>query len=161
MYGQTLIEHSGVTRVSLRTWKMTRPLYGEFTEALCSRTWAFRRYDLAVQRTVDGEYLPKSATDGPGLVLIDESGSELWLSGCMSGYGGEGVAGTGYILRAEGFSPAHIDLVPDAKLLHLRKGQAEPLVHRAADEEVTRDRSWSRHIEDLLASGYFKDIEAI
>ncbi|PRY24023.1 hypothetical protein [Pseudosporangium ferrugineum] len=162
MHGQKLIEHSDITRVSLRTWKLTRSMFGEFVEAHCSRSGGFRNYQLDAWLNDANDYVPltRHGGDSPTLVLIDDSGSELWLGGCASGYSGEGVSGAGYILRSEGFSSAHIDLLPHAKLLHLRKDQAEPLAHREADERPQVREPWSQHIERLIATGYFRDVEA-
>ena len=157
MYGQKLIEQSGVTRASLRTWRLTRPLFGEFVEAYCSFTSGFRCFQLGVE-TPAGDYTETDA-DSPGLVLLDEHGGELWLSGCGSGYTGEGAAGTGYVLYREGFDHAHIDLVPHMENLHIRKGLAEPLLAVRRSENVRSRTTWARHISELIGSGYFRDVD--
>jgi hypothetical protein len=159
MHGQTIIEQSGVTRVSLKLWKLTRPLFSTFTDAYCTFRSGFRRYQLE-EETRRGDYTP-IGQDRPRLILVDDSGAELWLSGCAAGYTGEGAAGTGYVLQTEGFDPGHVDLVPFSDRLHVRKGRAEPQLHVRRDEryEIVAG-TWSRHITDLTDSGYFKDVEA-
>lgn len=161
MHRHVLISHTDITRASLNVWKASRPLFGEFTEAYCSRTFGFRRYELGRGDLETGEELPIGTPGGPSMVLIDDQGSELWLSGCVAGYMGEGVSGTGYILRAEAFDPKHINLVPYADHLHVRKGTEVPLTFVERDEKPNYDRTLFRHIEQLEAHGYFKDVQAI
>lgn len=162
MHGQKLIEYSDITRVSLRTWKLTRPMFGEFVEAYVSRGGGFRNYQLGAWNDSVNDYVPLTPRkgDSPTLVLVADDTSELWLGGCASGYTGEGVAGAGYILYVEGFMPDHINLLPHADVLHLRKGEPAPLTHVAASDKPRLLEPWSNHIERLIATGYFKDVEA-
>ena len=159
MHRQTLISHSDITRTSLHTWKATRALFEEFTEVYCSFTYGLRTYELAFQETLGSNYRPIGAPGGPSLVLIDANGAELWLGGCKSGYMGEGVSGTGYILRAEGFSAEHINLIPYAEHLQLKKDEREPVLFVQRPEKTSWDRTLSRHLEQLDVTGYFKHME--
>lgn len=160
MYRHVLISHSDTTRASLNVWKTSRPLFGEFIEVYCSRTYGLRRYELGREDLTTGEALPIGSPTGPSMVLIDEQGSELWLSGCLAGYMGEGPSATGYILRAEAFEPRHINLVPYADHLHLRKGIEAPLTFVECDEKRDYGSTLFGHIEQLEAQGYFKGIQA-
>jgi hypothetical protein len=158
VYGQTIVEHSGITRLSLRVWRETRPLFGIFTDAYCTFTSGFRRFQLEAQND-DGAYVVLAA-DRPRLILADDSGSELWLGGCVSGYTGEGAAGTGFVLATEGFDPALVDLVPYAERLHVRKGYDEPLLFERHDGSPRiAAGTWSRHVANLAAADYFQGVE--
>ena len=157
MYGQKLIDASGTTPVSLRTWRHTRPLFAKFVEAYCSYTSGFRHFRLGTE-TPGGDYTETDVVS-PGLVLLDEHGSELWLSGCGSGYVGQGPAGAGYILYREGFDHAHVDLVPSMENLHIRKGLREPLLAVRRSELGYSTRPWALHIKSLIDTGYFEYVD--
>jgi hypothetical protein len=83
---------AGIIRRSLQAWSDNRGLFGT-----CAEAWVCARSDGAV---LDGRLC--RVTDfpsAPTMVLIDDRGHELWLSGALCGYSGEGPAGTEKILR--------------------------------------------------------------
>jgi hypothetical protein len=92
----------GITRRSLQAWGEHRQLFGTFIEA--------RVYASSDGAVIDGRLcwwdkgilLPVA----PAMVLIDDQGNELWLSGTPCGYTGEGSGGAERILREEGFGDA-------------------------------------------------------
>ncbi|WP_212825377.1 hypothetical protein [Polymorphospora rubra] len=159
-----MIDNSGITQCSLRTWRLTRSLFGDFQQAFCSFDGGWHRF--LAESSVDDSDAIAGQWDQPGLVLRDQHGGELWLSGCASGYTGEGAAGAGYILRCEGFKPHQIDLISLCGRLHLRKSQSDPVVAEIRRESrkgrgtVSAEPKWSAHIESLVASGYFRDVDS-
>lgn len=99
----------GSTEYSKQVWRENRDLFGRFVEA--------RVYARGDGPLVDGRlFVPPPRGGGvwaspprevwpspPTMVLIDERGNELWLTGTLCGYPGEGPRGAGFILREEGF----------------------------------------------------------
>jgi hypothetical protein len=99
----------GSTEYSKQVWRENRDLFGRFVEA-----WVYAPGDGPL---VDGRlFVPPSKRDGvwaspptevwpspPTMVLIDDRGNELWLTGTLCGYRGEGPRGAEFILQEEGF----------------------------------------------------------
>ncbi len=63
------------------------------------------------------------------MVLVDEAGNELWLSGTPCGYVGEGSGGAADILHNEGFGDLSEEVLND----HFVK----VVLHKAEDGTVT------------------------
>jgi hypothetical protein len=120
----------GSTEYSKQVWRDNRDLFGRFVEA-----WVYERGDGPL---VDGRLcVPPSERDGawaspptkvwpspPTMVRIDDRGNELWLTGTLCGYRGEGPRGAEFILREEGFG-AEAEAVSDegfVKVVRRRTG---------------------------------------
>jgi hypothetical protein len=90
-------DNYSITSKSRQVWEDQRHLFGTFIEA---RVYA--RWDGAV---IDGRLFGgnRELAVPPSMVLIDEAGNELWLSGMACGYAGTGPGGAAVILQAEGF----------------------------------------------------------
>lgn len=74
----------------------------------------------------------------PTLVLRNDRGGEMRLSGCNCGYGGTGPLGTEEILRSEGFPEHLIDLVATHSILHLHREYDSPLEAKLRQGETVR-----------------------
>lgn len=115
-------DNQGSTEYSKQVWRDTRDLFGKFVEA--------RVYARGDGPLVDGRiFVPPSKRDGiwasppkevwpspPTMVLIDDRGNELWLTGTLCGYPGEGPTGAEFILREEGFG-ADAEAVSDERFV--------------------------------------------
>lgn len=107
----------GATRQSVQVVNDNRHLFGTFVEA--------RVYHGPDGALLDGRFsrwrvdLP----DAPAMVLIDDRGNELWLSGTPCGYTGQGPGGAEELLLQEGFGTA-AQVVCDERFVRiiLRKG---------------------------------------
>jgi hypothetical protein len=98
-------------------------MFAEFIEAKCG-TFNFKdnsRYapDLWLS--------PVIAQDFTGLILIDNHGRELWLSGCQAGYGGTGPDGTWHVMESEQFPRVHLEVTQNYGQFHIKKDLGEPL----------------------------------
>jgi hypothetical protein len=122
-----IVETSGKSDLSLEIWRISRLYFGEFQEALA---WNGNSVRWSSDDIRIGSSTGFSNTHdlNLGLVLRDEKANELWLSGCTVGYGGRGPGETVNVLRAEGFAPAHLALVRQVRILHIRKGVERPLI---------------------------------
>ncbi|BAL88844.1 hypothetical protein AMIS_36240 [Actinoplanes missouriensis 431] len=98
-------------------------MFGEFIEAKCGRY----KFQGESSFAPDLWMSPVVAEVFTGLILVDDRDQELWLSGCLSGYGGLGHEGTRQILEAEGFSTGHLDVAHNYGQFHIRKDLDEPL----------------------------------
>ncbi|MFJ4192091.1 hypothetical protein [Kitasatospora sp. NPDC089509] len=116
------------TTESLRFWRENRHRFGTFVEA--------RAYLSEDDVIVDGRRFANTShgpqyawPQSPKLVLIDDSGNELWLTACCAGYDGSGSGGTQDILVEEGFGTAEQirPLVTDHLVLVLRKDRDQPV----------------------------------
>jgi hypothetical protein len=134
-------------------------MFGTFQEAILARLGGDRRYALSgpgFERDVGD---PK-AWQSPGMVLRDEHGNELWLSGCSGGYRGTGPMGAGYILLKEGFAQEQLRLVLTCDPLHLAKGSAPLVAERNPDKsESAEDADFVERLLDAEASGYFQSLQ--
>lgn len=90
-------DNRGYTEYSKQVWRENRHLFGAFVEA--------RVYAPGDGALVDGRLFKRDELwpSPPTMVLIDVRGNELWLTGTMCGYPGEGPSGAAFILREEGF----------------------------------------------------------
>jgi hypothetical protein len=174
IHRQRIVDILEIPRSSLMLWRATRPLFGGFTEAICY--WqgdSQYRYAAVDPSHPNHEDHPIDSTfiNTPGLILIDEHGNDLWLSGCGCGYTGEGPTATAYILFHEGFSEDHINrFIPHCASFHLVKDESEPaavifLPGHAEPRPVRRKRPMMEeppeiadHVRDLETHGYFDDV---
>ncbi|WP_332629172.1 hypothetical protein [Halalkalibacter flavus] len=88
----------GVTHKSEDLFNAVKDLFGEFVNAkVCSGTEGKMEYDnvLKAKRVFEDE--------DRYLVLIDDAGNQLHLTGCSCGYAGTGPHGTHKILNELGF----------------------------------------------------------
>jgi hypothetical protein len=152
-----LIESSGSTAHSLRAWEATRGIFGTFQEAILARPGrGDRRYAVSGPGFAWNEG-DADAWLSPGMVLRDERGSELWLSGCPAGYHGTGPWSAVYILLKEGFPHEQLRLVFACDPLHLVKG-SDPLVAERKPDSSDLAMDDAEIVERLLdaeASGSF------
>lgn len=75
-------EEQGITECSERLFDKTRNKFKRFVKATMEKRNSNERY----------------------LILRDEEGNQLHLTGCTSGYGGTGPMGTLYVLNRAGFN---------------------------------------------------------
>jgi hypothetical protein len=90
----------GGTAGSERLFRTSRRQFGRFVDA-----WVFNYPDDA-QRARFSQVAKIGSLDrslGPRFVLRDESGKQLWLSECNTGFGGQGPAGSARVLDSAGF----------------------------------------------------------
>ncbi len=78
-------ENEGCTEMSIRLLTKVKSRYRKFIKAVV-------------------DYLDKSDIFSLCLMLEDEDGNQLYLSGCNAGYSGEGPTGTFQILNSLGFN---------------------------------------------------------
>lgn len=108
---------SCVTQQSAQTFSDNRRLFGVFVEA--------RVYHGPDGALLDGRFSnwQTDLPDAPAMVLVDERGNELWLSGTPCGHNGQGPSGAEKILLQEGFGDA-AKTVRDKRFVRviLRKG---------------------------------------
>ena len=135
-------------------------MFGTFQEAILARhEGGDRRYALSGPGFESDEGDP-NAWQPPGMVLRDEHGNELWLSGCFGGYRGTAPHGAGYILLKEGFPHEQIRLVLTCDLLHLAKGGAPLVAKRNPDKsELAEDAHFVEQLLDAEANGYFQSLQ--
>jgi hypothetical protein len=116
-----IVDNCENTFESISVWRKTRPLFGVFREAYCN--------EAPTGQAAYGLDLWTANCGGPfkgGLVLLDDRGQELWLSGCKAGYDGTGPSGTAEILEAEAFTH-YVELPFQYRTFHVTKDRDEPL----------------------------------
>jgi len=121
----------GTTDYSLQIWKGNRHLFGVFTEA---RVYA--RGDGAL---IDGRLFKKNdLASPPSMVLVDDRGNELWLTGTPCGYVGTGSGGAATILNEEGFGDDS-EVVIDERFVKvvLRKGEDGAITSELTERGAT------------------------
>jgi hypothetical protein len=134
-------DDGGSTSESLHIWKENRHLFGVFTEA--------RVYSRGDGALIDGRLFKKHRlASPPSMILVDDRGNELWLTGTPCGYVGTGSGGAATILHEEGFGDDSEAVVDDRVVkVVLRKGEdgaiASELTERGAtlwdgDEKIVR-----------------------
>lgn len=129
-----IVDDSGITDRSIALWRLVRPVFGEFIEAEVFDNEA-SGLAAAAQFTFDlwalGSARLRTKGTGPpaprGLILRDDRGQELVLSGCRAGYSGTGAGGTEEVLTEEHFLPEHIALIPRFGYFHVSKASPTPL----------------------------------
>jgi hypothetical protein len=123
----------GITVDSLATWRDNRELFGRFIEAR-----VYWRSDGAL---IDGRFCLWGGDElhpaPPSMVLIDDRGNELWLSGMTCSYSGEGPAGAETVLRGEQFGDAANAVFKYVARVILRKDQDG----KVTSELIERDQT--------------------
>jgi hypothetical protein len=123
---------AGITVGSVEVWENNRGLFGTFVEA--------RVYAYSDGAMIDGRLCRWriDRPDAPKMVLIDDQGNELWLSGTPCGYGGQGAGGAVRILRQEGFGDV-AETVYDTRLVKVvfRKGEDGAVTSQVTEKGTT------------------------
>jgi hypothetical protein len=115
-------------------WRNNRKLFGNFVEARVYSQSDGGLIDGRRSRWSDDVMYPES----PKMVLIDDQGNELWLSGTPCGYVGQGSSGAEKILREEQFGDA-AEAVFDERFVKivLRKSEDGTVVAELTEQGQT------------------------
>jgi hypothetical protein len=109
---------AGATDISLRYWRHIRPRLGRIIRADAGLEPLVKEPRMSRGIPYIAEY---------NLILLDDRGNEVRLSGCNCGYGGTGPHGTFEILKAVGLLPDDVDFnesgIPDQRRATWRRGE--------------------------------------
>jgi hypothetical protein len=125
-------DRTGSTQDSIHYFQRHRGEFGEFIEAnvffLSEDMVESGFYEVSDSDTSRLDRFQMAKTGS--LVLRDAAGNELWLTGCLCGYRGEGVGGSMTVLKEAGFPSDLTELLPYYRVASLRKGSNVAVVAR-------------------------------